>query len=277
MAETYTERREVERPTEGEEGFLTDRRVKLIGMAAAGLFTAGVVFFLFLILTQFVDYDLLVTIIPQFVDALLLVLEIILISGVLSLVFGVLVGLGRVSKTGFTQSIATLYVEFFRGTPLLFQLFVVYIGIPALWTGGQFPISNWSYAAAIIGLTLNHTAYIGEAVKGGINSVPEGQTEAARSLGMSYIDSMRFVILPQAWRNALAAIGNDLVILVKDTSLLTVLAIPELISVFRSVNSATFDAWTPIVVVSVAYLVITVPLGKLVRTMEERSMWGTER
>ncbi len=277
MAETHTEETRIEQPTGSGEGFLTDRRVRWIGIAAAGLFTAGIVFFLLLILTQFVDYDLLVTIIPQFVDALLLVLEIILISGVLSLTFGVLVGLGRVSKTSFTQSIATLYVEFFRGTPLLFQLFVVYIGIPALWTGSTFPISNWSYAAAIIGLTLNHTAYIGEAVKGGINSVAEGQTEAARSLGMSYIDSMRFVILPQAWRNALAAIGNDLVILVKDTSLLTVLAIPELISVFRSVNSATFDAWTPIVVVSVAYLVITVPLGKLVRTMEERSMWGTER
>lgn len=277
MAETYTERREVERPGEGEEGVLTDRRVKWIGMAVAGLFTAGVVFFLLLILTQFVDYDLLVTIIPQFVDALLLVLEIIVISGVLSLVFGVLVGLGRVSRTGFTNKISTMYVEFFRGTPLLFQLFVVYIGVPALWTGSVFPISNWSYAAAIIGLTLNHTAYIGEAVKGGINSVPEGQTEAARSLGMSYIDSMRFVILPQAWRNALAAIGNDLIILVKDTSLLTVLAIPELISVFRGVNSATFDAWTPIVVVSVAYLVITLPLGKLVRTLEERAMWGTER
>jgi polar amino acid transport system permease protein len=277
MAETYTERREVERPAEGEEGVLTDRRVKWIGMAVAGLFTAGIVFFLFLILTQFVDYDLLVTIIPQFVDALLLVFEIIVISGALSLFFGVLVGLGRVSNTGFTHGISTMYVEFFRGTPLLFQLFVVYLGVPALWTNSVFPISNWSYAAAIIGLTLNHTAYIGEAVKGGINSVPEGQTEAARSLGMSYIDSMRFVILPQAWRNALAAIGNDLVILVKDTSLLTVLAIPELISVFRNVNSATFDAWTPIVVVSVAYLVITLPLGKTVRTLEERAMWGTER
>ncbi len=188
-----------------------------------------------------------------------------------------MVGLGRVSQTGFTQRIATLYVEFFRGTPLLFQLFVVYLGVPALWTNSTFPLKNWSFAAAIIGLTLNHTAYIGEAVKGGINSVSGGQSEAARSLGMSYIDSMRYVILPQAWRNALAAIGNDLIILVKDTSLLTVLAIPELISVFRNVNSATFDAWTPIVVVSVAYLVITVPLGKLVRTMESRSMWGTER
>ncbi|WP_435154797.1 amino acid ABC transporter permease [Haladaptatus sp. DFWS20] len=277
MAETYTDERGIERSTERKEGLLTDRRVRWIGMTIAGLFAAGVAFFLYLILADFVDYDLLIAILPQFVEALFLVLQIILISGLLALFFGVLVGLGRVSSTSFTQGIATMYVEFFRGTPLLFQLFVIYLGVPAFWPPGEFPLQNWSFAAAIIGLTLNHTAYIGEAVKGGINSVAEGQTEAARSLGMSYIDSMRFVILPQAWRNALAAIGNDLVILVKDTSLLTVLAIPELISVFRNVNSATFDAWTPIVVVSVAYLVITLPLGKIVRTLEERSMWGTER
>ncbi|WP_458205590.1 amino acid ABC transporter permease [Haladaptatus sp. NG-SE-30] len=276
MAETYTERG-IERPAEGDEGVLTDRRVRWIGILVTGVFTAAVATFLFLILTQFVDYELLVEILPRFVEALFLVLQIILIAGALSLFFGVLVGLGRVSQTGFTNAIATMYVEFFRGTPLLFQLFVIYLGIPAFWPPGEFPLTNWSFAAAIIGLTLNHTAYIGEAVKGGINAVPEGQSEAARSLGMSYIDSMRFVILPQASRNALAAIGNDLVILVKDTSLLTVLAIPELISVFRNVNSTTFDPWTPIVVVSVAYLVITLPLGKLVRTMEERTMWGSNQ
>ncbi|WP_458188221.1 amino acid ABC transporter permease [Haladaptatus sp. NG-WS-4] len=277
MAETYTDERGIERATETDEGLLTDRRVKWVGMAVAGVFATGIAIFLYLILADFVNYDLLVEILPQFAEALVLVLQIILIAGALSLFFGVLVGLGRVSNTTFTQAIATMYVEFFRGTPLLFQLFVIYLGVPAFWPPGEFPLQNWSFAAAIIGLTLNHTAYIGEAVKGGINSVAEGQTEAARSLGMSYIDSMRFVILPQAWRNALAAIGNDLVILVKDTSLLTVLAIPELISVFRNVNSTTFDAWTPIVVVSIAYLVITLPLGKLVRTMEERTMWGSER
>nr|WP_223301778.1 ABC transporter permease subunit [Haladaptatus sp. R4] len=173
MAETYTERG-IEQPTEGEEKWLTDRRVKVLGIAVAGIFTLGVLFFLLLILTQFVDYQLLVTILPQFIEALILVLQIIVISSVLALIFGVLVGLGRVSQTGFTQRIATLYVEFFRGTPLLFQLFVVYLGVPALWANGQFPLKNWSFAAAIIGLTLNHTAYIGEAVKGGINSVSGG-------------------------------------------------------------------------------------------------------
>lgn len=272
MAGTYPDETAVEPQTD--DGLLTDERVKWFGVAVAGLFTAAVGYLLYRILIDHVDYDLLVAIIPRFVDAYLLVLQIFLISSALSLVAGVFVGLGRVSRTTFTHSIATGYVEFFRGTPLLFQLFVIYLGIPAFWPPGEFPIGNWSFAAAVIGLTLNHAAYSGEAIKGGITAVPSGQMEAARSLGMSYIDAMREVVLPQAARNALAALGNDQVILVKDTSLLTVIAVPEIMSVFRNVNSNQFDAWTPIVLVAVAYLAITLPLGKLVRYLERRFEWG---
>jgi len=149
---------------------------------------------------------------------------------------------------------------------------MIYFGVPELWPG-TFP-ENWKFPAAIIALTLNHSAYIGEAVRGGIDAVPDGQMEAARSLGMGYVQSMREVILPQAWRNALAAIGNDLVIVIKDTSLLTFIAVPELIDAFRTIYSATFDAWTPILLVAVAYLLLTVPLGYLVRYMERRATPG---
>ncbi|WP_137285104.1 amino acid ABC transporter permease [Halorussus salinisoli] len=275
MAGTYSDETTVEEP-QTDDGLLTDQRVKWFGIAVAGLFTLAVLYLLYRILTDFVDYELMRAVFPRFVDAYVLVLQIFLISSVLSLIAGTLVGLGRVSRTSFTRSIATSYVEFFRGTPLLFQLFIIYLGIPAFWRSSPqpFPIENWSFAAAIIGLTLNHAAYSGEAIKGGITSVPDGQMEAARSLGMSYIDSMREVILPQAARNALAALGNDQVILVKDTSLLTVLAVPEIMSVFRNVNSNTFDAWTPIMLVAVAYLAITLPLGKVVRYFERRSEWG---
>ncbi len=128
-----------------------------------------------------------------------------------------------------------------------------------------------------IGLSLNHAAYSGEAIKGGISSIPDGQMEAARSLGMSYISAMRKVILPQAFRNALAAVGNDQIILVKDTSLLSVIAVSELISLFRNVNSNQFDVWTPLILVAISYLAITLPLGKLVRTLENRAEWGEEQ
>ncbi|PSQ12863.1 amino acid ABC transporter permease [Halobacteriales archaeon QS_7_68_65] len=255
-----------------------DRTLKWIGVAVAGAFSLGVVAFLAYIVVVQVDPSLLVEVVhPQFTDAFVTVLRIVVISSVLSVFAGVIVGLGRVSQTRFTRTIARGYIEFFRGTPLLFQLMVIFLGVPTFWPPGEFPISNFAIPAAIIGLTLNHAAYIGEAIRGGIEAVPDGQMEAARSLGLSYIQSMREVVLPQAWRNALAAIGNDQVILVKDTSLLTIIAVPELISAFRNVNSNNFDAWTPIVIVAVAYLMITIPLGKIVSYLEARADPGGRR
>ncbi|WP_049907740.1 amino acid ABC transporter permease [Haloferax elongans] len=276
MAESYSEGRT--RDGEYQEQFLNDKTLRRLGATIAGLFTLGVGGLIAVIIFTQVDFELFVEIIyPQFFEAFLRVLGIVLVGSMLSVTAGVIVGLGRVSNTRFTNAVATGYVEFFRGTPLLFQLLVIFTGIPAFWPPGQFPISDWAIPTAIIGLTLNHAAYVGEAVRGGIDAVPEGQMEAARSLGMSYVQGMREVVLPQAWRNALAAIGNDQVILVKDTSLLTVIAVPELISAFRNVNSATFDPWTPIILVAIAYLMITIPLGKIVSHLETRSDWGGDR
>ncbi|POG55816.1 amino acid ABC transporter permease [Haloferax sp. Atlit-12N] len=276
MADSYSEGRTGD--GEYQEQFLNDKTLRRLGAAVAGLFTLAVGGFIAAIIFTQVDFELFVEIIhPQFVNAFLRVLGIVLLGSLLSVTAGIFVGLGRVSNTRFTNTVATAYVEFFRGTPLLFQLLVIFVGIPAFWPPGQFPISNWQYPTAIIGLTLNHAAYVGEAVRGGIDAVPEGQMEAARSLGMSYVQGMREVVLPQAWRNALAAIGNDQVILVKDTSLLTVIAIPELISAFRNVNSTTFDPWTPIILVAIAYLMITIPLGKIVNHLEARADWGGDR
>jgi polar amino acid transport system permease protein len=272
MGETYTDERGGEVATG--EGAVTDDRVRWAGIAVSLLFTAAILAFIALILLEYVDYRLLFAVVPRFVEAFVRVVQVVVISSLLAVTTGVFVGLGRVSRTSITHAIATAYVQFFRGTPLLFQLFIVYLGIPSLWPPGQFPIENWSWITAIIALTLNHAAYVGEAVKGGINAVPSGQMEAARSLGMSYVDSMRTVVLPQAWRNALAAIGNDQVILVKDTSLLTVIAFPEIITVFREINSNQFDAWTPIVLVAITYLAITLPLMRLVQYLEERAEWG---
>ncbi|UPV74783.1 amino acid ABC transporter permease [Halorussus limi] len=285
MAGTYAEERSGE--TAADEGYLTDERVKWAGMAVALVFTAVILGFIALILLEYVNYDLLFSVVPRFVVAFVRVVVVVVISSVLAVTAGVFVGLGRVSRTSVTHAIATAYVQFFRGTPLLFQLFIIYLGIPSLWPPGEFPISegyvvvpevlvvDWTFITAVIALTLNHAAYVGEAVKGGINAVAEGQMEAARSLGMSYVDSMREIILPQAWRNALAAIGNDQVILVKDTSLLTVIAFPEIITVFREINSNQFDAWTPIVLVAVTYLAITLPLMRTVQYLEDRAEWGT--
>jgi polar amino acid transport system permease protein len=257
------------------DGFVDDRTLKYLGVALSSFFAMGVVLLVLYILATQVNFGLIPTILPQFVRAYGLVLGIVVTSSLLSVTSGIFVGLARVSKTRLTNGISAAYVQFFRGTPLLFQIFVIYFGIPALWPG-LFPIQNWGLPTAIIALTLNHAAYVGEAVRGGIGAVHDGQMEAARSLGMGYIQAMREVVVPQAWRNALAAVGNDQIILVKDTSLLTVIAIPELIQQFRDVNSATFDPWTPIVLVAIAYLSITIPMGRLVTYLEERGDWGGE-
>ncbi|MDQ2054728.1 amino acid ABC transporter permease [Halobellus sp. H-GB7] len=257
------------------DGFFDDQTLKYLGVGLSSLFALGVVLLVLYILSVQVDYGLIPTILPQFIRAYGLVLGIVVTGSVLSVTSGIFVGLARVSKTRITRGISAAYVQFFRGTPLLFQIFVIYFGVPTLWPG-TFPISNWGLPTAIISLTLNHAAYVGEAVRGGIGAVPDGQMEAARSLGMGYVQAMREVVIPQAWRNALAAVGNDQIILVKDTSLLTVIAIPELIQQFRDVNSATFDPWTPLVLVAIAYLSITIPMGRLVEYLEARSDWGGE-
>ena len=273
MADSYSSAQQDANDTA--DGFVDDRTLRYLGVALSSFFAMGVVLLVLYILATQVNFGLIPTILPQFVRAYGLVLGIVVTSSLLSVTSGIFVGLARVSKTRLTNGISAAYVQFFRGTPLLFQIFVIYFGIPALWPG-LFPIQNWGLPTAIIALTLNHAAYVGEAVRGGIGAVHDGQMEAARSLGMGYIQAMREVVVPQAWRNALAAVGNDQIILVKDTSLLTVIAIPELIQQFRDVNSATFDPWTPIVLVAIAYLSITIPMGRLVTYLEERGDWGGE-
>lgn len=253
-----------------------DRVVRRTGETVSTGFLLMVAALIAWILFTQVSYDLLQTIFPRFVEAIWLVIKIVVMSSLLSVFLGVFVGLGRISSSGITGRIAKGYVEFFRGTPLLFQLFVIFYGIPRLWGTGGFPIGDWAVPAAIIGLTLNHGAYVGEAIRGGINAVPEGQLEAARSLGMSRVQAMREIVLPQAWRNALPAIGNDQIILVKDTSLLTVIAVPEIMSVFRNVNSTTLDPWTPLIWVALFYLAVTMSMSLIVSFLEERADWSGE-
>jgi len=261
----------------GETGALADDAVvRRLGEAVSLAFLLLVAGLVGWILSSQVDYDLLEGVFPRFVEALQVVLLIVVVSSVLSVGLGVFVGLGRISASGVTSRVAKGYVEFFRGTPLLFQLFLIFFGVPRLWPTGQFPIQNWAVPAAIIGLTLNHGAYAGEAVRGGINAVPNGQLEAARSLGMSRVQAMREVVLPQAWRNALPALGNDQIILVKDTSLLTLIAVPEIMSVFRNVNSTFLDPWTPLVWVCLFYLLVTMSLSAFVSFLERRADWADE-
>ncbi len=214
-------------------------------------------------ISQF-DPKLFVKILPQLAEGAWVTIKITTVSIMIGLVIGVIMGLGRVSKNPIYKGFSTVYVEFIRGTPLLVQIMLVYYGIPAL--GINLP----PYPAGILALSINSGAYIAEIVKAGIQSVHKGQMEAARSLGMTYLQAMRYVILPQAFRNVLPAIGNEFIALLKDSSLVSVIAIVELTRVGKQIYSMTFNAWTPLLGVALFYLLMTLPLSRLVQHAEKR-------
>ncbi|MDR0648093.1 MAG: amino acid ABC transporter permease [Synergistaceae bacterium] len=189
-------------------------------------------------------------------------------TSALSLLFGtmlgVFIGILRVSPVKPLQRLAACYIYVIRGTPTLTQLFFIYFGLPAL------GINLTAMASGIIGLSLNSAGYIGEIVRGGIEGVPKGQWEAARVLGLPYPGTMRFIVLPQALRAMLPAIGNEFVTLIKESSLLSTLAIAELTMVGQQVRSVTYASFETFIIVGAIYLLLTTVTSMALRQLEKR-------
>jgi len=184
-------------------------------------------------------------------------------SGVLGLVLGLISGLCRVSKNYTLRGLAILYVELVRGTPLLVQIFIFYFFIGTV-------LSLDRIVAGIGALGIFAGAYIAEIVRAGIQSIPRGQTEAARSLGMTTTQAMRYIILPQAFKRTLPPMAGQFISLVKDSSLVSVIAITDLTKSGREVitsSFATFEVWLTI---AALYLVVTALMSQLVFWMERR-------
>lgn len=209
-----------------------------------------------------------------------------------ALILGLIAGLGRLSKNVFFNNLARLYVELIRGVPILVLIFfIALVGVPAIVNGlndmgvwltekGVGPLGavftafdnqNISMnARAIVALAVTYGAYLAEIFRAGIQSIEHGQMEAARSLGMSYGQSMRYIILPQAIRNVLPALGNDFVAMVKDSSLVSVLAVRDITQVSRLYAGSTFRFREAYVTLSVMYLTMTVLLSLIVQAIERR-------
>lgn len=194
-------------------------------------------------------------------DGILRTIQITIISIGVALVIGLLAGLGRTSKNPVINGIASLYVEVIRGIPLLAQLFWIYYALSRIVVLGPYP-------SAIIGLAVCYGAYIGEIFRAGIQSIPKGQWEAARSLGMSSGQAMRHVILPQAVRVVLPPIGNEFIALLKDSSLVSVLAISDLLRRGREYASRTFQYFETYTMVAVVYLLMTLIFSRVVFYIE---------
>ncbi|MGH2412440.1 MAG: ABC transporter permease subunit [Brasilonema sp.] len=178
-------------------------------------------------------------------------------SFLIGLIGGTLAALALISPYKPLKWICRFYVEFFRGTPMLVQLFIIYFGLPALLRGLGIPFEIDKFAAAIIALSLNVAAYLAEIMRGGIESVDRGQWEACQSLGMNPAQTMQDVILPQAFRRMLPPLGNEFITLVKDTSLAAVIGFEELFRQGQLMVATTYKAFEIYIAVALVYLVLT--------------------
>ena len=200
---------------------------------------------------------------------------------------GLIGGLGRISKNPLLKGIASIYVEIIRGIPMLVQLMFIYYASPivireiGLRLAGVWPalsaklvgIKIDPFVAAVLGLTICYGAYMSEIFRAGIESIAKGQMEAARSLGMSYFQAMRHVILPQAVRVILPPVGNEFVALLKDSSLVSVVAVADMTRRGREFMASTFLALETWLMVALLYLVMTLFLSRVVSYIEERTSY----
>lgn len=182
-------------------------------------------------------------------------------SVLFGVVLGTLLALMKQSKIWVLRTISSAYIEFVRGTPLLVQLFIVYYGLP---------MNLSAIPAGIVALSFNSGAYVAEIIRAGIGAVDKGQMEAARSLGMTHIESMRYIILPQALRNILPVLGNEFITVIKESSIVSVIGIPEIMYNAETVRGNTFKPFEPLLAAAIIYFVLTYSLSKLVGLTERR-------
>ncbi|MEN3185463.1 MAG: ectoine/hydroxyectoine ABC transporter permease subunit EhuC [Atribacterota bacterium] len=191
-------------------------------------------------------------------------LRVTVLSIVIGLVIGVLAGLARVWPNAFLRAISSVYIELVRGTPLLVQIFLVYFGLPAL------GLNLDPFVAGIIAMGINSGAYVGEIVRGGIESIAQGQMEAALSLGMTWWQAMYHVILPQAFVRILPPLGNEFIALLKDSSLVSTIAIAELTRTGQIIITRTFKSFEIWSGVALFYFVMTYAISRVVKYSEGR-------
>jgi polar amino acid transport system permease protein len=196
-------------------------------------------------------------------DGIVVTFQVTVMSILLALVIGLFTGLGRLSNNKIINGIASVYVEVVRGIPLLVQLFYIYFALGRV-------VNVPPLTSAVVAMAVCYGAYMGEIFRAGIESIHKGQREAARSLGMTSVQTMRYVILPQAFKTILPPIGNEFVALLKDSSLVSILAVSDLLRRGREFAAQSFTYFETYTMVALMYLIITLFLSKLISIMEER-------
>lgn len=202
---------------------------------------------------------------PELGTGLYYTLLISVVGLIIGFVLGAIFGLGRISKNKVFFGIASIYIEVIRGTPVLVQAIWIFFALPLI-TG----FNMESVTAGIIVIGINSGAYIAEIVRGSVQSIDKGQVEAGRSLGLTHSQTMRYIVWPQAFKRMIPPLGNQFIISIKDTSLLSVILVPELMFQGRLIASNYFNAVEIYTAVAIFYLAITLTLSFVLRYMERR-------
>lgn len=180
-------------------------------------------------------------------------------------ILGLLIGLGKMMKNKLLALPFVWYINFFRGTPLLVQILLIHFAVIPAFLG-----TTNAILAAIVTLSLNSGAYIAEIFRAGIQSIDKGQMEAARSLGMTHVQAMRYIILPQAFKRMIPPLGNEFIVLIKDSSLAALVAAPEIMYWGRAMQGQYYRPWEPYLTVAAIYLVLSLTLNFFVSRLERR-------
>jgi glutamine transport system permease protein len=210
-------------------------------------------------------FDIVIEYAPFFLKGVLLTIGLSFIAIFAGSILGLAIGLGKMSKKKLVGLPFEWYITFFRGTPLFVQILLVHFGLIPLFIKQPSPIVSLA-----VSLSLNSAAYIAEIFRAGIQSIDRGQMEAARSLGMTHVQAMRYVILPQALKRMIPPFANEFIVLIKDSSLGAIIAAPELMYWGKAAQGQYYRVWEPYLTVAFLYLMLTIPLSKLQHYLERK-------
>jgi len=214
-------------------------------------------------INEFFDWETLKESMPELLRGLTVTLRLALLSEACILALGLIISLIRISRIPTLRILAAIYIDIIRGVPLILQIVIVYFGL------GFLGINLSRFVSGVTAITICYSAYEAEIFRAGIESIHKGQMEAARSLGMGYFKAMRYVVLPQAIRNVIPPLSNEFIALVKDTSLVAVIALPEVFHTGRELMGIYFNV-TPLVGVAICYLMITIPMMRIVQYIDKK-------
>ncbi|MDY6267663.1 MAG: amino acid ABC transporter permease [Selenomonadaceae bacterium] len=211
------------------------------------------------------NFDLVVNSFPLLLLGAGVTIKITVMSVALGVIIGLFVGIARICRIRPIRMLAAVYVDFFRGTPLLVQIFLFYFAVPVI-TGQRID----PYVAAVGSCGINSGAYVAEIVRAGIQSIDDGQMEAGRSLGMTWTQTMRYIIVPQAMKRVIPPLGNEFIALLKDSSLVSVIGFEELTRRGQLIIAKTYGSLEIWFSVAIIYLAMTLTISRFVAFLEKR-------